>query len=58
MIMILFLVRPDGALTARAMEPAQYGFLKRELTSAICAPPAQNTVLEASAIPKPTTILR
>ena len=27
MIMILFLVRPDGALTARAMEPAQHGSL-------------------------------
>ena len=57
MIMILLLlVRPDGALTARAMEPARHGSLRRELTSAICAPPAQNTVLEASAIPRPTTM--
>ena len=36
----------------RAMEPARHGFLRRELTSAICAPLAQNTVLEASAIPR------
>jgi hypothetical protein len=54
--MILLLVRPDGALTARAMEPARHGSLRRELTSALCAPPAQNTVLEASAIPRPTTM--
>ena len=50
MIMILFLVRPVGALTARAMEPGRHGSLRRELTSAICAPLAQNTVLEASAM--------
>ena len=57
MIMILFfLVRPTGALTARAMEPARHGSLSAELTSAICAPLAQNTVLEASAIPRPTTM--
>ena len=30
MIMILFLVRPDGALTARAMEPAQHGSLSSQ----------------------------
>ena len=56
MIMILLFVGLMAPLTARAMEPAQYGSLTRELTSAICAPLAQNTVLEASAIPRPATM--